>query len=149
MIRVPAFWDSSAMAPLCVHENATRSARAQFRRFTPVVWWGTVVEVHSAISRLHREARLDDLGRTGALARLDALSQSWREILPSDSLRELAANLLDKYELRAADSFQLASALIWCQQRPSKRNFVCSDERLSKAAEAAGFSVVPLLRTVP
>jgi predicted nucleic acid-binding protein len=107
------------------------------------------VEVHSAISRFYRKAGLTDVEKRGALTRLDVMSRSWREILPSDRLRDIAAELLDKYELRAADSFQLAAALMWCQQRPAKRNFVCGDERLSKAAESAGFSIVPLLRTVP
>lgn len=149
MNKTPAFWDSSALAPLCIYESASRQARSHLRRFMPVVWWGALVEVHSAISRVHRNAGLSDVERRGALTRLEVMSRSWREILPSDQLRDLAANLLDKYELRAADSFQLAAALMWCQQRPSKRNFICGDERLSKAAESAGFSIIPLLRTVP
>ena len=149
MTKTPAFWDSSALVPLCIYESATRQARSHLRRFTPVVWWGTLVEVHSAISRLHRKAGLSDVEKRGALTRLEVMSRGWREILPSDRLRDLAADLLDKYELRAADSFQLAAALMWCQQRPSKRTFVCGDERLSKAAELAGFSIVPLLQTVP
>jgi len=46
--------------------------------------------------------------------------------------------------LRAPDSLQLAAAMTWCQQRPAKREFVCADQRLSKAAIAAGFSVLEL-----
>ena len=38
-------------------------------------------------------------------------------------MRDLARDLLDAHELRAADSLQLAAALTWCQQRPAKRNF--------------------------
>jgi hypothetical protein len=51
--------------------------------------------------------------------------------------------------LRAADSLQLAASLVWCEQRPSKRNFICGDQQLAKAAESAGFSVLELSRTVP
>jgi hypothetical protein len=72
------------------------------------------------------------------------LNRGWREILPGDPLRDLARRLLDAHELRAADSLQLAAALTWCQQRPAKRAFVCSDERLAKAAAAVGFAVLPL-----
>jgi len=46
--------------------------------------------------------------------------------------------------LRFADSLQLAAALTWCQDRPSRRTFISGDERLSKGAIAAGFSVVEL-----
>jgi hypothetical protein len=51
---------------------------------------------------------------------------------------------LDAHDLRAADGLQLAAALTWCQQRPARRDFLCSDEHLSKTATAVGFSVLQL-----
>lgn len=141
-----AFWDSSALVPLCVHEISSSEAQSHLRKWMPVVWWGSAVEVHSAIARLHRLGKLKDVERKGALSRLDLLNRGWREILPGDQLRDLAIRLLDIHELRAADSLQLAAALTWCQQRPAKRNFVCGDQRLSKAGASAGFSVVELSR---
>jgi hypothetical protein len=88
--------------------------------------------------------KLKDVDKKGALSRLDILSRGWREILPSDTLRELSTRLVETYELRAADNFQLAAALTWCQQRPGRRTFICADQRLSKSAAAAGFAVVEL-----
>ena len=82
--------------------------------------------------------------RQGAALRLLMLSRGWSEILPSEDLRDLAMQLLDQYALRAADSLQLAAALVWCGQRPAKRNFICGDWRLSEAAVALGFSVLEL-----
>lgn len=144
MSKQAVFWDASALVPLCVHEATSRQAQSQLRKFMPVVWWGSPVEVHSAIARLSRLGKLKDAEKQGALSRLDLLSRGWREILPGDHVRDLARRLLDTHELRAADSLQLAAALTWCQQRPAKRNFLCADERLSKAAVAAGFSVLEL-----
>jgi predicted nucleic acid-binding protein len=141
---VTAFWDASALVPLCVHEAASRSAQSHLRKFAPVVWWGSIVEVHSAICRLHRETQITDVGRKGAAARLQLLGRGWREILPGDQLRELALQLLDEYSLRAADSLQLAASLTWCEQRPSRRIFVCADRKLSHAANSVGFSVLDL-----
>ena len=109
-----------------------------------MVWWGSLIEVHSAICRLHRENAITDIGQKGAVARLRLLSLGWREILPGDEIRELATQLLDKYPLRAADSQQLAASLIWCERRPSRKTFICGDHRLSEAAELAGFSVLEL-----
>jgi len=134
MSKQPAFWDSSALVPLCVHESTSRQAHAQLRKFLPVVWWGTLVEVHSAIARLHRLGQLTDAEEQKALSQLDLLNRGWREILPGDHVRELAT----------ADSLQLAAAMTWCQQRPAKRNFLCADQRLSRAAIATGFSVLEL-----
>ena len=146
MSKPTAFWDASALVPLCVQEATTDQVRQHLRRFAPVVWWGTVVEVHSAIARLHREAAIAGSERDGAVARLSLLGQGWREILPDDALRALAGTLLDTYPLRASESLQLASALIWCQQRPEGKTFVCGDKRLSDAAKSAGFAVAELSR---
>ena len=109
-----------------------------------MVWWGSLVEVHSAICRLHRNQEITDLDKQGAAARLRLLSRGWREILPGDEVRELATQLLNKYSLRASDSLQLASSLIWCEQRPSRRSFICGDQRLAEAAKSTGFSALEL-----
>jgi uncharacterized protein len=142
--QATAFWDASALVPLCIREAASRQAQSYLSKFAPVVWWGSLVEVYSAICRLHRELEISDADKQGAGARLRLLSRSWREVLPDDQLGELATESLDKYSLRSADSLQLAASLIWCQQHPSRRSFICADRRLARAAEAAGFSVMQL-----
>lgn len=144
MKKTTAFWDASALVPLCVHEAASRQARSHLRRFAPVVWWGSLIEVYSAICRLHRDKEISDLDKQGAVARLALLDRGWREVLPNDQVRDLAKQSLDKYSLRAADSLQLAASLIWCEERPSSRNFICGDHRLALAADSAGFSVLEL-----
>ena len=149
MKKATAFWDASALVPLCVHEVASRHAQSYLRRFALVVWWGSLVEVHSAICRLHRETEISDADKQGAVARLRLLGRAWREILPGDEVRDLATQLLDSYPLRAADGLQLAASLVWCGQRPSRRSFICGDQRLAKAAESAGFSVLDLSRMAP
>jgi predicted nucleic acid-binding protein len=141
-----AFWDSSALVPLCIQESTSRQVRSHLRKFAPVVWWASPVEVHSAVARLHRNGTVNDMEKRGALARLALLRRGWSEILPDDSLRELASKLLDIYKLRAADSLQLAAALTWCRQQPSRRRFISADERLCGAAEVAGFVVIALVR---
>jgi uncharacterized protein len=144
-----AFWDSSALVPLCIQESTSRQVRSHLRKFAPVVWWASPVEVHSAVARLHRSGTMKDLEKQGALSRLALLRRGWREILPDDALRELASRLLDAHTLRASDSFQLAAALTWCQQRPAQRRFISGDQRLCEAAEAAGFVVIALVRSGP
>ncbi|PYT64618.1 MAG: hypothetical protein DMG42_34290 [Acidobacteria bacterium] len=149
MKKTTAFWDASALVPLCVHEAASRHAQSYLRRFAPVVWWGSLVEVYSAICRLHCENEITNLDKQGAVARLRLLGKAWREILPGDQIRDLATQLLDQRPLRAADGLQLGASLVWCGQRPSRRSFVCGDHRLAKAAESTGFSVLDLSRMVP
>ena len=144
-----AFWDSSALIPLCVQERTSNNVRALAKQFAPVVWWATTVEIHRAIARLHRSGKLHDDARQAALNRLSVLSRGWREVLPSDKLRAQAGVLLDTYSLRAADSLQLASAMIWCQLRTARQKFVSSDLRLCQAAAQAGFVIISPVVAVP
>jgi predicted nucleic acid-binding protein len=141
MTQGTAFWDSSALIPLCVQERTTASVRVLAKQFAPVVWWATPIEIHSAIARLHRAGEVTEGGRKAALSRLVVLSEGWREVLPSDKLRDQAGVLLDTYPLRAADALQLASALAWCQQRAGGRTLIANDARLCDAARRVGFAV--------
>jgi predicted nucleic acid-binding protein len=68
-----------------------------------------------------------------------ALSQSWYVIQPSERLRMSALQIVDRYDLCAADSLQLASALEWCEGDPVGRTFFTADLRLRDAALLAGF----------
>jgi hypothetical protein len=96
-----AFWDASAIVPLCCQQNLSQSMRKIWRATARVVvWWGTPVEVRSAIGRLHSEGLLTAKGRQQALARLEVLRQEWREMMPSDKARSLAEGLPDAYGLR-------------------------------------------------
>ena len=142
MSRETAFWDASAVVPLCVHEAGSRFARQQLRRYAPVVWWATSVEVRSAIRRLEREKYLTEREVQGAVARLELLRNGWSEILPGDDLRDLATDLSGQHVIRAADSLQLAAALTWCGSRAARRVFLCADQRLSACAVNLRFDVV-------
>lgn len=139
-----AFWDASALVPLCVHERRSALAQSYFRKLALVVWWGTRVEIHSAVCRLRREEQLSDADKNRANVRFQSLREGWREISPTDEMRALAVEAVENYSLRAGDAFQLAAALVWCSEKPSGRNFVCADHRLAKVAEAAGFRIIQI-----
>lgn len=139
-----AFWDASAIVPLCCSQPASaqgRPLRRELKRM--VVWWGTPLEARSAFARLVRDAHISPDDRIAAVKLLGQLRVTWDEILPTEQLRSLAEELPDAHRLRAADAAQLAAALVWCRERPKQRPFVCFDERLSTAASELGFSVRP------
>lgn len=140
-----AFWDTSALVPLCcARAGPTTRSRALLRQFKkPVIWWGTAVEVHSALTRLRLEGELTERELSNAIKRWEQLETVVREVNPAERVRRLAKGLPAQYQLRSLDAFQLAAALAWCQERPRRRPFVCFDERLAQAAEQAGFTVHP------
>jgi predicted nucleic acid-binding protein len=139
-----AFWDTSAVVPLCCHQDASQEMRRIARKIRRVAaWWGKTVEARSAFSRLVRDGKMTARGLQQAVARLDVYRASWVEMLPGDRVREVAEGLPEQFGLRALDSFQLAAALVWCKEQPRGRLFVCCDARLAEAATKAGFDVLP------
>ena len=139
-----AFWDVSAVVPLCCPQpETTRTLRLRRELKRMIVWWGTPLEARSAFARLARAGHLDAAGRVDAIRRLGELRRAWDEVSPIERVRSLAEELPDTYGMRAADAAQLAAALVWCRERPKQRPLVAFDERLRAAATALGFSVRP------
>jgi predicted nucleic acid-binding protein len=68
-----------------------------------------------------------------------ALADEWSVIQPSNGLRTNAAQLVDRYDLPAADALQLAAALPWCEDIPQGRVFLAADPTLREAAVLSGF----------
>ncbi len=136
------FWDSSAIVPLLVTEASTKAVRAAWLRAPSMaVWWATPVECLSALCRLERDGALSTNGLRDAIARLDALSAAWLEIEAGPRVRELAMRLLRTHALRAADSLQLAAAIVAAEERPATLDIVTLDARLADAAGREGFAV--------
>lgn len=139
------FWDSSAVVALLAAETAfERLVELLAEDTTMLVWWATPVECASALARRERDGSLSpqDVGRI--LDRLDALSASWSEIIPSPQIRDMARRLLRLHPLRAADALQLAAAIIAAEHEPRSLDFVSLDARLAMAAAREGFRTIPM-----
>jgi len=138
------FWDASAIVPLCIDEAQTETVRNIAKKDGALVaWWGSVVESYSALARLKRDKTLSSEDEIEALAVLSELADTWTEIEPSDDIREITRRLLQNYPLRAADSLQLAAAVVWSGKTPKGHHFVCLDARLREAAVKEGFTILP------
>jgi predicted nucleic acid-binding protein len=99
--------------------------------------------VQSALQRLHRERFLSSGELSTSLRRLSAMSEASLDVVPTESVRALAATVLERHDLRAGDALQLAAALLLCREHPRGRAFVCFDAKLAGAADAEGFTVHP------
>ena len=138
------FWDASAVVPLLAGEAGTAEVRSLLESDGRiVVSWITEVECASALARRERDGEVDTGRIERGLRRLDALRASWSEVGTADPLREIARRLLRTHPLRAADSVQLASAIVVSERRPATLAFVSLDDRLRSVAAREGFPVVP------
>lgn len=137
-----AFWDSSAIVLLCLHQPDSAAAKRLYAQSPDIIlWWGSRIEVKSAIRRAAPGASPAEL--RAAHKRLVDLTAICAEVQPSEEVRDFAMEVVDRYDLRAADALQLAAALVFCKRFPRGRRFVCFDKKLAAAADLAGFTVLP------
>ena len=137
------FWDTSALVALGVEEVHHRRARQILEADDRMaVWWGAAIEYVSALSRRERDGSLTTHEVSAEIVRLQALSQVWYEVQPSRRVKAVAQRLLRVHPLRAADSLQLASALVASEDDPTSLGFVCFDARLNQAAAREGLTIL-------
>jgi hypothetical protein len=137
------FWDSSALVPLFILQPASATLERSLRESSPIaIWWGSIVECWSAFARLRREGviRADEESRVRE--QLEEFRRRNDEVVPSEEIRRLSGTLLLRHPLRAADSLQLAAALIY-SGIPASGEFYCLDERLKEAARLEGLTPMP------
>jgi hypothetical protein len=134
------FWDASAIVPLLIQEPQREAMLTLLDQDdVMLVWWGTPVECTSAIARRERDGSLTAPQAAASLERLRYLKDRWHEVLPSAGLRTVAERLLRVHPLRAADSLQLAAAIVAAEREPETLDLVSLDERLADAASREGF----------
>jgi len=136
-----AFWDASALVPLCTTQPETSQALCLYQGNRVAVWWATPIEIISALTRLRREGAIRAQDYADGALQAELLASFWRTITPTGSILADARILLERFPLRAADAMQLAAALRWCGGNPDGRVFISFDKRLRSSAHQAGFTV--------
>ena len=134
------FWDTSEIIPLLVAELSSDVVMDAFSADSSiVVWWGTSIECLSAISRLEREQKITFREADTIISRLAELRSCWREIQPSNKVKELAERILRLHPLRAQDAQQLAACLV--ANSETAIALITLDERLEIAARREGIEL--------
>ena len=137
------FWDASAVVPLLVAEEETDYCRRLLAEDAEVVvWFFTLVEVISALTRRRREHSLKLQDFRKAKEQLILLERVWSEVVTMERVRERARRLLESHTLRAADALQLAADLVASEEKPQDLPFVTLEHPLALGAEEEGFKVL-------
>lgn len=136
------FWDSSAIVPLLVQQPSSRLTDGWFVDDAQLaIWTLSVVEITSALWRLVREGRLDELAAREAEARAAQLVAASHVVVDVNAARTVAQRVLRVHPLRAGDALQLAAALLWAGGQQHARVLHTLDDRLAAAARREGFEV--------
>jgi hypothetical protein len=141
VLKPVAFWDSSALIPLCVTQSQTSEARTLFESYGVVAWWATEVEMMSGLTRLDRTGQISHYRFLDGKQIAQEIVHGWLSVGSTGSIAVNACSLLELYPLRAADALQLAAALEWCEGRPQGNVFLTFDKRLREAAALVGFTL--------
>ncbi len=141
MLKAVAFWDSSALIPLCVTEPQTAKARLLYESYGIVAWWATQVEMMSGLTRLDRTGQIDHDRFLFGKRIAQEIARDWLSVGSTGSIAVVACSLLELHPLRAADAMQLAAALEWCEGKPQGNVFLTFDKRLREAAGLVGFTL--------
>ena len=137
------FWDSSAVVPLLVEQDASSRAAGWIAEDDTIVLWTlTPIEVISALRRLVREKAIEERAARLAESRVDDLVGACHLVVDVDAVKSFATRLLRLHPLRAFDALQLGAALHWAEGHPRGRTLHTLDSRLAVAAEREGFAVV-------
>src|SRR5258708_40347874 len=94
LARASAFWDASALVPLCINQSITPSVASLYKSYRAVIWWATPVEIASALARLVRTREISTSEWAKARKVAVALAEEWSVVQPSTVLRNNAAQLV-------------------------------------------------------
>ncbi len=139
--RAVAFWDASALLPLCVRQGQSVAASRLFRTYDIAVWWATPVELAEALASLSRMRKTTVKQLSAARILAANLAELWWVVQPSNIIRLHATTIVERYDLRPPAALQLAAALEWCEHESEGRVFLTADSRLREIAMYSGFEV--------
>jgi hypothetical protein len=136
------FWDSLAVVPLLIEQDASSRVAAWVAADEAmVVWTLTPVEVVSALRRLVREDTLKEEVVHLAEARMGELVRACHVVIDVEPIKSLAMRLLRLHPLQTFDALRLGAALHWAEGHPQGRRLHTLDSRLALAAQREGFLV--------
>ena len=136
------FWDSSAVVPLLVRQQASSRVDHWWSDDASLALWTlTPVEITSALWRQVRDGALDEDDARRAEMRMQELAEASYTVSDIESVKGLARRLLRVHALRAADALQLGAAIVWAGGRPQGKVLVTLDDRLALTARREGFEV--------
>lgn len=132
------FVDASALVKRYVRERHSVHVRRLVAAGPIAISRLSEVEVPSALSRLVRDRRLSQRSRDRATAAFVTDVASWHVVEITADVTAVARMLVHRYDLRAGDAIQLASA-IWLRQALPLSGLLAFDTRLVTAAHAEQF----------
>lgn len=130
------YGDSSALLKIYINETHSDDVERLFRAADTVVTSAiALVELRAAMARAHRERRLD---KTSYKTARDRLNEDWAAVVtvrPDAAILRLAADLAERFSLRALDGIHLASFQQLLERTDDDVEFSSFDDRLAKAAK--------------
>lgn len=134
-----AYFDTSALVPLLVEEDASARASLIWDEAERIAGVRLVyAEAHAALAAARRSGRIEARGLRQAVAELRRLYDQMDVVEASDALVRRAGALAEEYALRGYDAVHLAGAETVAGEDSV---LVAGDRPLCRAAESLGIAV--------
>jgi predicted nucleic acid-binding protein len=137
---VTLYLDTSVLVKLYIREDDSEEVAAAVAGATLVATSLLAYpEVRAALERRRREKTVTPAALKAARQAFEADWPSWIAVGIDDDLARQSARLAERHGLRAADAIHLASfERILAAAEDDHVQFLCADDRLSKAARGLG-----------
>lgn len=133
------YLDTSALVKLYVEEEGSDAVRRMEEQAWVVATSRLAyAEARAALARARREGRITAQDHQRVVEDLDRDWESYFVLEVTEGLVRRAGDLAEGHALRAYDAVHLASALLLHDRVRLDVTFLCFDERLEEAAQAAG-----------
>ncbi len=138
----PCYWDTSALLALLFKEASTPAARrlAAGGGLPGYTSFFTLIEMESAYARRLEEGSLSASRLSELRLEAQRLERALGLIWPDREIAAESRRMILELGLRPGDALQLASAAA-AAQGDSSPAFASLDEKLNRAAQAAGLSL--------
>jgi len=137
------YLDTSALIKRFVDERGTPVVQAILARGGP---FGTAniayAEVYAGLARRHRERDLSPAAYAEACRHFEHDWQGCLRVDLSGSILDIARQLIQRHPLKGFDAIHLASAHRLHTELGEPITFVAADDRLLRAAEAEGLTII-------
>jgi predicted nucleic acid-binding protein len=136
------YLDTSALVKVYVKEAFTSQTLQAMERAQVIATHEIAyVEARSAFARLQREKVISGTEHQGLKKEFHRDWERYLVVENSPELIQRAADLCERYALRAYDSLHLASAEYLKTKQGPRVTFACFDEVLNRAAAKAGLEM--------
>ncbi|MBN2533182.1 MAG: type II toxin-antitoxin system VapC family toxin [Spirochaetales bacterium] len=134
------YFDTSALVKRYINEDGTEKVRNLFRNVSSIIVAAiTKIELASTLKRALIEKRIEKLEYEKIWERIQNDFIDFKIVKFDNDVEDKAIAIIEKYQMNAMDSIQIASFFIINNEKPL---FVCCDAKILDVMKKEGIKII-------